>query len=347
VTAAEWFAELRTLMSVAGQVGPLPMFTDHLQVPQDVLDDWNAAHIAAGVYGRQWRTHPSTAELAATLLAVTHPILSAGSEAEFTAAARPVLKALSDQLTPRSVRRLPATLSPFVQRALWTTTARAGVKKTAVMLRGEPSLIRRGMQTRHIPVFPDPADVVELISPCLEAVGSWRASAGSVTQRRLTALCLAMLLNEKTSFLAAAQLLGLESSRYMRNPGANWKVKDKLKFRQALVILAERLIDRGLIDYQARRTALGDLTRIPDADWSSMAARYRPDQHRRTPYYAAIWLWVELAGGDLADAPAAEALRRGSRDSPTYTRWVRRMSPELTNRLRGWGMAYLAERGVQ
>ena len=79
-------------------------------------------------------------------------------------------------------------------------------------------------------------------------------------------------------------------------------VDDPAGFWQAVTALADRLQERGPIDYDRRRQALSTLVSIDRAAWGPMFAahggRLMPARCRA----AAVWLWTMLTCDELDNA---------------------------------------------
>lgn len=132
----------------------------------------------------------------------------------------------------------------------------------------------------------------------------------------------------------AATELGLPPLEINSNPSGRILIADLLAFREGLIGLGSRLVERGLVDYRARRIALADLTEMPAGDWAGRrGTSNKPEVHDRGRIFAAAWIWSELTGGRYDESPAwtahpefdAPATPMGS--GRFYSNWLRRQSP--------------------
>ena len=151
---------------------------------------------------------------------------------------------------------------------------------------------------------------------------------------------------------AAAAELGLPPLAINSNPSRRILIADLLTFRESIIMLGLRLVERGLVDYRARRIALAHLTEMPAADWADRPGTgNKPEVHDRGRIFAAAWIWSELTGGRYDESPAwaahpefdAPATPMGS--GRFYGNWLRRQSPARRDWLRSWGARYLTSRG--
>ncbi|WP_322777969.1 hypothetical protein [Frankia sp. Cas4] len=62
--------------------------------------------------------------------------------------------------------------------------------------------------------------------------------------------------------------MDITATTFSQNPLMQLDVHDALGFRNGVVALGQRLIDRGLVDYTASRAASHDLTVIPPEVWA-------------------------------------------------------------------------------
>lgn len=277
-----------------------------------------------------WNAHPPSPELMAALLQVLSPVLRAASEPEFTDSASWLIAAPYRRDRPR--RRGPddpAVLPPFTRRAFMSSRLPGRPEGfLAKFLHPEPQLARQGLSSAHIPGYLDRDDVLEQVTPHLAPKRG--AGPGSWLQRRFAALCLVLMVGDAVAWDEAAAELGLPPLTDGYQPRRRLLITDLLAFRDGLIVLGSRLVERGLVDYRARRLALADLTEMPAADWAGRPrTRKMPERYDRGRVFAAAWIWSELTGGRYDESPAwiahpeldAPATPGGS--SRFYAAWMR------------------------
>jgi hypothetical protein len=158
----------------------------------------------------------------------------------------------------------------------------------------------------------------------------------------------------------AAEELGLPPSEGRRKPTGEVLVVDWLAFREGILTLGSRLVERGLVDYRSRRAALADLTEMSAGDWASRPSVTGTQRERhpdRSRVFAAAWIWSELTGGRYDESPAWAALAEHDAsvtptrlDSPRlrskfYGNWQLGQGPARRDWLRSWGARYLEDHG--
>jgi len=350
VAPSGWFAEMSQLAALARWAGPqeLPGLD---ALPGHFVQAWRDDH-AAGKEQRRWlwRACPPFPELTAALLHVLSPVFRAASEPEFRDAASWLISAASrrfrrDRHSPAD----PALLPPFTRRAFMTSQHRRNPKVfLGKFLHPEPALARRGLTAAHIPCYLDQDDVLEQVTPHLAPRRG--ATPGGRPQRRFAALCLVMMVSNVLTWDEAAEALGLPPLTANSNPAGQLLIADLLAFREGLIVLGNRLIKRGLIDYRARRTALAGLTELPAADWAGRPAWSNPERYDRGRVFAAAWIWSELTGGRYNESPAWAAhpelsapATPATGSSSFYYSWRSKMGVARRDWLRSWGARYLEE----
>jgi hypothetical protein len=119
-----------------------------------------------------------------------------------------------------------------------------------------------------------------------------------------------------------------------------------LAFREGLIVLGSRLVERGLVDYRARRAALADLTEMPAGDWARRPSeKKKPERYGHGRIFAAAWVWSDLTSGRYDESPAWAAHSESDdpampmREGRYYTNWLDRQSPARRDWLRSWGTA--------
>jgi hypothetical protein len=193
-------------------------------------------------------------------------------------------------------------------------------------------------------------DVLEQVTPHLALKQG--AIPGGWPQRRFAALCLARMVSDALTWDDVAAELGLPSLGINGDPAYMYRIADLLVFREGLIVLGSRLVERGLVDYRARRAALAGLTEMPARDWAGRPSRGRkPDSHDHGRVSAAAWIWSEFTGGRYYESPAWTAHPELSAPAATrasvsyYHRWQRGQGSVRRDWLRSWGARYLAEHG--
>lgn len=349
VASADWFAEMSQLVALSRFVGPQE-FPARDMLPGVFAQAWHEDH--AGGKGQRswlWRAHPPTPELAAALLHVLNPVLRAVSELEFRDEAAWLIAAPY----PRRARSGPndsAALSPFTRRAFVSSRLPGRPRGfLATFLHPEPQLTRQGLTSACIPGYVNRDDVLEQVTPHIAPKRGSRP--GGWPQRRFAALCLIVMVSDVPTWDAAAEELGLPPLTGNGNPAGRMEIADLLAFREGLIVAGSRLVERGLIDYRTRRTALAGLTEMPAADWAARPRmRQYPERYDRGRVFAAAWVWSELTGGHFSESPAwaahpefdAPATPMGS--SRFYTAWQRVQGTARLDWYRSWGIRYLEER---
>jgi hypothetical protein len=354
VTPAGWFAEMSQLAALARWAGPREL--PGLDVlPGHSVQAWHDDHAArAGQQARYWHGCPDSPELASALLQALSPVLRAASEPEFRDAASWLITAAyrqrdaSGDYGRRHVD--PALLPPFTRRAFMSSEHRGNLRVfLGRFLHPEPGLARQGLTAAHVPRYLLQDDVLEQVTPHLVLrrgvrPGGWR-------QRAFAALCLVMMVSDVPALDEAAEALGLPSLTGSSSYRVwNHLIADLLAFRDGLIVLGNRLVERGLVDYRARRAALAGLAELPAADWAGRSPAGSAGRHDLGRVFAAAWLWNELAGGRYDESPAWVAAHpeisvsaTASGPSGLYHDWLRGMGPDRRDWLRSWGERYLGE----
>jgi TniQ len=355
VVPADWFAEMSQLAALARWAGPQELPGAGV-LPGHLLQVWRDDH-AVGQEQRRWlwRGCPPSPELTAALLQVLSPVLRAASEPEFRDAASWLISAAYRRwAAPRRNAHSPAEpalLPPFTRRAFMTSQHRGNPKVfLGKFLHPEPALARQGLTAAHVPCYLLQDDVLEQVTPHLAPKRG--ARPGGRQQQRFAALCLVMMISDVPTWDAAAEALGLPPLTTNSNPSGYLLIADLLAFREGLIVLGNRLVERGLIDYRARRAALAGLTELPAGDWAGRPAWSKPERYDRGRVFAAAWIWSEFTGGYYDESPAWAAHPEPSTPAPPmawassfYYSWRIKMGAARRDWLRSWGARYLEERG--
>jgi hypothetical protein len=361
VSPAGWFAEMRQLVAFARLAGPQE-FPGRDALSEFYAQVWREDH-AAEETGRSWlwKAHPPSPELMAALLQALSPVLRAVSEPEFADAAAWLISAAYRRRGARNIRGFDLKiLPPFTRRAFLASPHRGTAKVfLGKFLHPEPQLARQGLTAAHIPCYADRDDVLEEVTPHLTPKRG-AAEPGSWPQRRFAALCLVTMVTGARTWDEAAEALGLPPSEGRRKPTGEAQVADLLTFREGIIALGSRLVERGLVDYRSRRVALADLTEMPAGDWAgrpSLTGTQRERHSDRSQVFAAAWIWSEFTGGRYDESPAWAALAEHDASvTPTglestrlrskfYGNWQLRQSPARRDWLRSWGAHHLEDHG--
>jgi hypothetical protein len=351
VTPAAWFAEMSQMVGLARLAGPRE-FPGLDAMSGASADVWREDHIAGdGQRSWTWRSCPPSPELAAALLHVLSPVFRAASEPEFRDAASWLIAAAYRRQTRYFRPVTPAALPPFTRRAFMSSEHRGDPRVfLGKFLYPEPQLARQGVTPAHIPSYLNRDDVLEQVTPHLAPKRG--ATPGSWLQRRFAALCLVLMVSDVPTWEKAAEELGLPSLTANGYLMGKLAITDLLAFREGLIVTGNRLVERGLADYRARRVALADLTEMPAADWAGRPGmKTKSERYDRGRIFTAAWIWSEFTGGRYDESPAwaahpefdAPATPMGS--GRFYGNWLRRQSPARRDWLRSWGTRYLEERG--
>ncbi|GHE08760.1 hypothetical protein [Streptomyces alanosinicus] len=293
VTQAEFFASLRFIAGVVRLVATEEEAASCTSLPETAAAaftcdqrEWRQAGM--GGMGGRVQACPPSAGHAAAVLALSEPILFAPDRRTFQdlltmwmdrAAALGRLAGQGDPLRPLP---RPACLEQFLHAAgVLSSRPRAKPAFTADQL---PHLV-------------DADDYAELIArhlPRTAAVGG----------RRLAALALARHAGAD-SWLHAATALDMNPVTAARATSTlEPRISDVSAFWRDIERLGTRIIERGLVDYAARRRVLADLSTVPHTALSAACQplRYSVTVQRRR--HSAAWIWQQFTGGDLREAPA-------------------------------------------
>ncbi len=351
VTPAAWFAEMSQMVGLARLAGPR-QFPGLDALSEVSVDVWREDHVAGhGQRSWPWRACPPSPELAATLLHVLSPVFRAASESEFRDTASWLIAATYRRQTRYFRPASPGALSPFTRRAIMSSEHRGEPRVfLGKFLYPEPLLERQGLTLAHIPSYLNRDDVLEQLTPRLAPKRG--AEPGSWLQRRFAALCLVLMVSDVPTWEKAAEGLGLPALAANSYLMGRLAITDLLAFREGLIVTGNRLVERGLADYRARRAALAELTEMPSADWAGRPGmKVKSERHDRGRVFAASWIWSEFTGGRYDESPAwaahpefdAPATPMGS--GRFYGNWLRRQSPARREWLLSWGARHLSARG--
>ncbi|MDJ0340440.1 TniQ family protein [Streptomyces sp. H10-C2] len=341
VSAWEWFTALSSLAALIRFAAPLCPLVDDLAVPESARRELATAtrQRSQGGFASALRTMPPSTELTIAVLAAVEPILSAASPDAVAAAMEAWVKAAVARRrkvkhNPLRHLPLPGPLAWAYEQAIPPLSRVAGRVRTVT--------VPTALGLDHIPQLLDEGDYADLVAAHLP--GTAPASG-----RRLAALALARLAGAG-SWAAAARALEMDAHRAARvSDVVVRRITDTDTFWQAIAQAAQRLLQRGPVDYAHRRRALAHLHKIPHL---VLFAAYRPLGLPVTPRRqrnAAIWVWTALTGGDARDAPAYAADSRANTESvaENWRRFRTRLPPSVATALLAYGTDLLARHPYQ
>ncbi|WP_335989436.1 TniQ family protein [Glycomyces sp. MUSA5-2] len=278
---------------------------------------------------------PVTAELAAAVLAVAVPILAAPGVDAAAAAAGPLVACLAAARRARSHRHSPlrAREVPSELEAVLAAAA-----PTAGVAAAMPRPVAAVPDFAAMPQLLDANDYRDLIAPLLP--GTLER-----TGRRFAALALARLCGA-ASWPEAGRYLDFAPAQAVAaadRPGR--RVLDPARFWTAIAAAAARAAQRPRVDYAARRRVLADLTAVPTTVMQPMLAPVEMVPTVMRCRHAAAWVWADLTGGDVRDAPAYRIPWAASPASKwaAVARFRSGVLPHVEAPLRTWGRERLAE----
>ncbi|MER8186974.1 TniQ family protein [Kitasatospora sp. NPDC094015] len=338
VTAAEWFAALRLLAAVARRAASAEDLSACETMPPEARESLAAVlghHRSAARGGMHavLRAGPAEATEAAGLLALLDPVLACTEPQEARDLLAPWVAVLAERRRaakgtdpfrglprPRLLDELLAEAMPRSNRVAGALTHRRNPPAPPLHLHQIPHLVRE-------------SDYAELIAEHLPATAP-------TSGRRLAALAVARLCGAG-SWPEAAALLGMDARRAARvSDTLVRRINDAGAFWKAVRLLAERMRASGPVDYQERRTLLDDLTEVPHRVLFAILHPLGRDVTRQRQLHAAAWVWQQLTGGDVREAPAyrhgwtgasEESVREGCR------RFAARLPPQAADALTAWG----------
>ncbi|MGI5238692.1 TniQ family protein [Dactylosporangium sp. CA-139066] len=349
IGAAEWAWAFRSICGLVRFVG------DSIELPavvpaaaaQALVDDARRRRGAAS--SRQvpgYRSKPRSALLATALLAFAGRTLAAGNDDDLIEAMRPFGAAVVEGPGAQECRplwrwRMPPLVSMAVRAVFPTPMARwsragAHVPFAADVDRSASRTPRRRrtsaassrsdpggcLEFRHLPRLVAEADYQELIEP-------WLRTPPGLSGRRYVALALARICGART-WARAGLALGWPDGRAAAVADYVCEfVVDPARFWQAATTLADRLQERGPIDYDHRRQALSRFVTIDRGIWGPLFAEHGGRLMPAGCRAAAVWLWTAMTCGELGDAPAlldpgwsTVPIKSRLRTCRTMSRWL-------------------------
>ncbi|MGW1201177.1 TniQ family protein [Streptomyces cyaneofuscatus] len=293
VTQAEFFAALRFIAGVVRLVATEEEAASCTALPDTAgaaftADQHEWRQVRKGGLGSRLQDCPPSAAHAASVLALSAPVLFAPDQRMF----QDLLTMWMDRAA--SLGRLAGQGDPL--RSLPRPACLEQFLHAAGVLSSRPR-VKPAFTADHLPHLVDAGDYAELIARHLPRT----AEAGG---RRLAALALARHAGAE-SWLHAATALGMNPVTAARATNTlEPRISNVSAFWRDVERLGTRIIERGLIDYAARRRALADLTTVPHA---VLLAVCQPLGHSVTVQrrrHGAAWIWQQFTGGDVREAPA-------------------------------------------
>lgn len=296
VAQAEFFAALRFITGVVRLVATAEETASCPALPGTAAaaftaDQHEGQRAQAGATGSRLQACPPSAAHAAAVLVLSAPVLFASDRRTF-----------QDRLTmwmdrAAAIRRLPGGGDPL--RSLPRPACLEPFLHAAGVLASRPR-VKPLFTADHLPHLVDAGDYTDLITKHLP-------HTAEVGGRRLAALALARHAGA-ASWLHAATTLGLNPVTAARVTNTlEPRISDVSAFWSDIERLGNRIVERGLTDYAARRRALAELTTVPHTVLSTVChpLGYSVTVPRRR--HSAAWIWQHFTGGDLHDAPAYAA----------------------------------------
>ncbi|MEV6117680.1 hypothetical protein AB0L59_35725 [Streptomyces sp. NPDC052109] len=169
------------------------------------------------------------------------------------------------------------------------------------------------------------------------------------TGRHIASLALARLAGAQT-WARASQALGVPTSSPKTYRRIAQRTADPEAFWDAVRALAAHMTTRGLIDYEARRTALAGLLEVPGRVLLPILRPAGQNLTWQRQRHAAAWLWEHLTGGQAKDAPTYAEGWDGSKEASiafARGRFHAELSQEAGDALLSWGRQWLAVGGIR
>ncbi|WP_461089817.1 hypothetical protein [Streptomyces incanus] len=168
------------------------------------------------------------------------------------------------------------------------------------------------------------------------------------TGRHIVSLALARLAGAQT-WAHASQALGVPTGSRRTYRRITQRTADPEAFWEAVRALAAHMTTRGLIDYEARRTALTRLREVPGRVLLPILQPAGQNLTWQRQRHAAAWLWEHLTGGQAKDAPTYAEGWDGSKEASiafARGRFHAELSQEAGDALLSWGRQWLAVQGL-
>ncbi|KAA2253342.1 hypothetical protein F0L68_33275 [Solihabitans fulvus] len=348
VTPWEWFHGLRFVAALHRMFAPVDFVRECEGMPPCAVEAFTeTARRRSTRQALCSGMPPSAAHAAADLLLAT-PVLAAADPSECAELLLPVAQAEAELLATHVDRRdrMWTVDRPESLDRVWRAIRRSRHRGFDPAVRRVPrSRAAAELQVRHIPQLVDAADCVELVGPVVGVTEQ--------TVRRMLSAACARLLGAR-SWQQATQWLempGHDGTVHQRASLILSQVTETALWDAATTVMG-RLVERGQIDYQARRTALADLVEVPYELLAQIGVRHGMWTSPRQCRHAAAWIWAEITSGDLRDAPTYRCPAESHGDERTRAsaarrRFLTRLTPGAARELRDYGIEVLVGKGVR
>ncbi|MFI8837113.1 hypothetical protein ACIGPN_40010 [Streptomyces afghaniensis] len=340
VSSSDWFVSLRLLTAMArlaadhADVSAFPDF-----ITQAVAEDRQRREATRSGSASHLGAMPPTAAHALAYLALAAAILDAPDPDSGARLLAPWTRRMANLQRAAGVGdRLRKMRRPAVLDQMTAAVAPRPSRVVGALVAVRPV----GISPCHVPHLADASDYSDLVAAHLPGTSPLQG-------RRFTTLALARLAGA-SSWPRAAAVLGMDGDKAVRTATkVVRRISDADTFWETVRVVAERLQERGPVDYAARRAALADLCELPN---NTLTPVFRPLGMAITPQrrrHAAAWVWQRLTSGDPHEAPAytqewgdttAESIRAG------WWRFHARLPAPAATALAAWGTAHLSEKGV-
>ncbi|WP_262418394.1 TniQ family protein [Streptomyces sp. SP2-10] len=343
-TGAEWFAAVRFIAAVArlvvhdDELRTLPDFAAQaLARVRDARHAGREKFTSGGVPGPG--AGPATAAEATAVLALAAPIVDATDRTS----GPPYLAAWGSRLTEDRMAGYHK-LDPLrrLQRPLVMDEMMAVTVPPARRSRADHARAGATLEFRHIPQRIGVEDYDDFMAVHLPGILP-------TTGRHIVSLALARLAGAQT-WAHASQALGVPTSSRITYRRIAQRTADPEAFWEAVRALAAHMTTRGLIDYEARRTALAGLREVPGRVLLPILQPGGQNLTWQRQRHAAAWLWEHLTGGQAKDAPTyAEGWDGVKEASVAFARgrFHAELPKEAGDALLAWGMQWLASSGIR
>jgi len=313
VTSAGWtwaFTVLCGMIRFAAMELELPPAVPAAAVDAFVADARQRASVPMG-RAAGYRGMPRSALLATALLAFAGSVLCARDGDQLRDALRPLGQAIAAGGLSERRRTLWAwPMPPLLRQSLLSVIPTPGASWGWVAVHGSMAAVDRswdrrdGLEFRHLPRVVAAADFAELVAPWLRTDDRLGGRVSALAGRRFASLSLARLCGAKSWTHAAVVLGWRKRSGQSVGDRIAHVVVDPHGFWQAIGALADRLQQRGAVDYDSRRRALSAFDGVDRATWEPVFARYGVSLSQPRCMAVAAWLWTILTCDELVDAPA-------------------------------------------
>lgn len=348
VTAREWCRGLRFVAALHRMFAPLDFVRECEGMPPRAVQAFTETARRRSTQQALRARMPPSAAHAATDLLLAAPVLAAADPSECADRLLPLAQAEAELLATNMDRRdrMWTVDRPESLDRVWRAIRRSRHRAFDPAVRRVPrSRETAELEVRHIPQLVDAADRRELVGPV--------AGVTEQTVRLLLSAACARLLGAR-SWQQAAQWLempGHGGTVHQRASLILSQVTETALWDAATTVMG-RLVERGQIDYQARRLALADLVALPYEVLAQIGFRHGMWTSPRQCRHAAAWIWAEITSGDPRDAPAYSCPTElhgaeRTRASEARRRFQARLTPGAARELRDCGIEMLDGKGVR